>query len=164
MIVGCLSSRPSRSCSISSRWYLGPNILLWSTHLLCKPPGDGRSIPWHQDESYFNIRGKYPPTFWLAFDDVDEHNGGLTVLPGMHKYGLFPTVDSGRTDFNKGLAMEEIAPEVNPVHYRMLAGQLGMHHPRMPHASPPNHSDRWRRVVTFSYVNADAELATRTYL
>ena len=143
--------------------HLGPDLLLWSTHLLCKPPGDGRSIPWHQDEIYFNIDGKYPPTLWLAFDDVDEENGGLTVLPGMHKHGLFSTVDSGRTDFNKGLVLEDIAPGVEPVPYRMRAGQLGMHHPRMPHASPPNLSDRWRRVVTFSYVTADAELATRTY-
>ena len=46
---------------------------------------------------------------------------------------------------------------------RLEAGQLAMHDARMPHASPPNRSDRWRRVVTLSYVRADAELASNTY-
>jgi hypothetical protein len=143
--------------------HIGPNILLWSTHLLCKPPGAGRSIPWHQDAPYFHLRGICPPTLWIAFDDIDEDNGGLAVLPGMHTHGLFPTVDSGRTDFEKELAIEGIAPGIDPVYYHLRAGQLAMHHPRMPHWSPPNRSNRWRRVVTASYINADAELATRTY-
>ena len=28
---------------------IGPDIVLWSTHLICKPPRTGRAIPWHQD-------------------------------------------------------------------------------------------------------------------
>jgi hypothetical protein len=143
--------------------HIGPNLLLWGSHLLCKPPGAGRSIPWHQDEPYFNIRGRYPPTLWLTFDAIDEDNGGLTVLPGSHLRGLMPTVDSGRTDFERTLSLESLQDIPQPVHYRMAAGQLAMHHPRMAHCSPANHSARWRRVVTFSYVDAGAELATRGY-
>lgn len=143
--------------------HIGPNILLWGTHLLCKPPHDGKSIPWHQDESYFNNQGEFPPTLWVAFDDVDEENGGLTVLPGAHRRGMLPITDSGRTDFEKTIDVAHAAPDIEPVHYRLRAGQLAMHDARMPHCSPPNRSDRWRRVVTISYIAADAELAERTY-
>lgn len=142
--------------------HIGPNLLLWNSHLVCKPPAGGRSIPWHQDETYFNNKGRYPPTIWIALDDVDEHNGGLTVLPGQHRAGLASTLESGRTDFDLTFSPEALA-EVEPVHYVMQAGQLAMHHPRMPHCSPPNTSDRWRRVFTFHYIDAEAELATRTY-
>ena len=30
---------------------LGPNIALWSSHFICKPKGDGKRVPWHEDSS-----------------------------------------------------------------------------------------------------------------
>jgi hypothetical protein len=32
---------------------LGPDILLFSTHFICKPTGDGRRVPWHEDSAYW---------------------------------------------------------------------------------------------------------------
>src|SRR5687767_2728134 len=34
---------------------IGPNIVLWSSHLVCKPPKSGTHVPWHQDTPYWNI-------------------------------------------------------------------------------------------------------------
>jgi len=31
---------------------IGTDIVLWSTHLICKRPQTGRAIPWHQDGTY----------------------------------------------------------------------------------------------------------------
>ena len=28
---------------------IGPDIALWSSHFICKPPGVGKRVPWHED-------------------------------------------------------------------------------------------------------------------
>src|SRR4028118_284641 len=32
---------------------LGPDFNLFSTHFICKPQGDGRRVPWHEDSAYW---------------------------------------------------------------------------------------------------------------
>jgi hypothetical protein len=55
---------------------IGPNIMLWCTHMFCKHPGDGTDVAWHQDAYYWPLRPHKNVTVWLAFDDSDEENGG----------------------------------------------------------------------------------------
>ena len=31
---------------------LGPDVMVWSSHLYPKEPGDGRFISWHQDSPH----------------------------------------------------------------------------------------------------------------
>jgi hypothetical protein len=35
---------------------IGPDIVLWGAHVFCKPAGDGKEVPWHQDGHYWPIR------------------------------------------------------------------------------------------------------------
>ena len=35
---------------------LGPDIMIWSSHLYPKEPGDGRFISWHQDSAHLGAR------------------------------------------------------------------------------------------------------------
>src|SRR6187402_3849888 len=35
---------------------VGPNIGLWSSHFISKPPHTGKATPWHEDSSYWNGR------------------------------------------------------------------------------------------------------------
>lgn len=143
---------------------IGPNIVLWSTHLICKPPKTGRSIPWHQDKTYWNT-SKLGGSVWLTFDDVTEENGTMFVLPEWHKRKDLP-----RRKTNDDLFEEEIAPEVLPVNidqlevgYFLRAGEAGVHDPMIPHRSTPNASNRWRRVLVCRYMSADGEMASMEY-
>jgi len=81
---------------------IGANIVLWSTHMLCKPPGSGIEIPWHQDSPYWNVGGPLPAGLWIAFDAMDEDNGAMAVLPGWHRKGTLP-IDT----------REDVSPTVN---------------------------------------------------
>ena len=49
---------------------LGPDIALFSSHFICKPRGNGKRVPWHEDSYYW--RGQMQPmevcTVWLAID------------------------------------------------------------------------------------------------
>lgn len=95
---------------------------------------------------------------WIPFDDTDESNGTMSVLPRTHKDGLLPHTDLG--DFF-GYAIDEggLPPDAEDrsVVYRLKAGQAATHSSYTPHRSVPNQSDRWRRVMTVHFIRADAE-------
>jgi len=37
-----------------------PDILLFSSNFICKPQGDGRRRPWHEDSAYWKKRLDHP--------------------------------------------------------------------------------------------------------
>ncbi len=65
---------------------IGPDILLYSTHLICKPAGDGARVPWHDDSNYW--QRQWDPMevvgVWLAIDDSGLDNGCMQVIPRTH--------------------------------------------------------------------------------
>ncbi|MAE64528.1 MAG: hypothetical protein CMJ18_09690, partial [Phycisphaeraceae bacterium] len=86
---------------------IGPDIVLWSTHLICKRPRTGRAIPWHQDGTYWNLAGRFA-SIWLALDDLDDENGTMYVLPKHHRE-IMPRRPTGDDFFD-----EEIEPSALP--------------------------------------------------
>ncbi len=143
----------------------GPNIALWSSHLVCKPPHSGVSVPWHQDAPYWEITGKLPGAIWIAFDDIDAENGGMCILPGWHNKG-----ELARRKTGESLFTDEIEPSVlgvdiesRMVQYTLPAGGMATHDTMIPHTSEPNRSDRWRRVLVLRYVSADGQVGPKTY-
>ena len=144
---------------------IGPDIVIWSSHLLAKPPRTGNHVPWHQDQPYWDLDGELAAGLWVALDDVDLENGTMSILPGWHNKGELPRRDSGNELFN-----EEIDPEAMPadidelkVDYRLKAGQLAIHDTMMPHSSTPNVSDRWRRVLVLRYMSAHGKASPKQY-
>lgn len=142
-----------------------PNIVLWSTALIAKPPHTGRMVPWHQDAPYWNIEGKLAGGVWIPFDDVDEKNGAMSILPGWHRSGVLARRKTGTKMFT-----EEIEPDALPkdlerakVQYILKAGQAAVHDTMIPHNSVPNLSDRWRRVLVLRYCSADSRLPEKFY-
>ena len=143
---------------------IGPDIVLWSTHLICKQPQTGRAIAWHQDGTYWNLKGRFA-SIWLTLDDLDDANGTMYVLPGYHQQFMprRPTSDP--------LFDEEIKPEALPddlekreVGYLFEAGAAAIHDERIPHRSPPNRTvDRWRRVLVLRYLSADSDMEAKQY-
>ncbi len=67
---------------------LGPDIALFSSHLICKPAGHGQRVPWHEDSAYW--KGQLDPmevaTVWLAIDPSRRENGCMRVVPGSHRH------------------------------------------------------------------------------
>ncbi|MGQ9882119.1 MAG: phytanoyl-CoA dioxygenase family protein [Armatimonadota bacterium] len=54
---------------------IGSNIVLFSSHFIAKPGGDGLPVPWHQDATYWPLSPMKVVTVWLAVDDSDAENG-----------------------------------------------------------------------------------------
>jgi hypothetical protein len=69
---------------------IGPDIALFSSHFICKPAGDGKSVPWHQDAHFWRDRidpAEHAITVWLAIDPSTRGDGRMRVIPGSHLGG-----------------------------------------------------------------------------
>ena len=78
---------------------LGPDILLFSSHFICKPKGDGRRVPWHEDSAYWRrlLEPMEVATVWLAIDPSTKKNGCMHVIPRSHNTGRM-----GFSDYEDG--------------------------------------------------------------
>ncbi len=134
---------------------IGPNIALFSSHFICKPPGNGKRVPWHEDASYWKqmIAPIEVVTVWLAIDDSTQENGCMLVIPRSHHQGfseyeavdkarnLFPIeIKRGRFDEAKALACE------------LRANEASLHHSGLIHGSPANTSSKRRTGYTMRYM------------
>ena len=133
--------------------FIGPNIALFASHYISKPPHDGQPVLWHQDGSYWPLEPMDVLTLWLAVDDSLPDNGCLRVLPGTHRLPLQPL--RRRTDVANVLSSEidpSLADESQAVDCVLRAGGVEAHHPNLIHGSRANHSPRRRCGLTIRYI------------
>src|SRR5215813_4258800 len=62
--------------------FIGPDIALFASHYISKPPRDGQPVLWHQDGSYWPLDPMEVVTLWLAVDASTPENGCMRVIPG----------------------------------------------------------------------------------
>lgn len=135
---------------------LGPNVVCWGSHFFCKMPHDGKSVPWHQDSTYWPLSPTKTVTVWLAIDDADPDNANMKFIPRSHRHGLIDYDESQDANTVLNLAVE------NPHSYgegevdvTLRAGQFSMHSDLLLHGSGANDSDRRRCGLTIRYAAAD---------
>ena len=102
--------------------FVGPDVALFASHYISKPPHSGRPVLWHQDAGYWPLDPMEVITLWLAVDPSTTANGCLRVVPGSHRHGVHAMRD--RDDVasvfgnESAVAVEEPAPSTsssNPV-------------------------------------------------
>jgi hypothetical protein len=134
---------------------IGPDIILWGAQVFCKPAGDGKEVPWHQDGQYWPIRPLATCTVWVAIDDSTRENGAMQYITGSHKSGLYPHV----TDPSDALVLNQvIAPgsvdETKCQDDELAAGQFSLHDVYLVHGSPVNRSAKRRAGLALRYMPA----------
>lgn len=129
---------------------IGPDIVCWGTHFFCKLPHDPKSVPWHQDASYWPFTPSRTITVWLAIDDADVGNACMHVIPATHDRGL---LQWKRTNEPAVLdqRIEDIDQYGRPVPIELEAGSISVHADMLAHGSAPNGSDRRRCGLTMRY-------------
>lgn len=137
---------------------LGPNIQLYYSMLMMKPPREGFAAPWHQDFAFFVHDRADLLACMVALDDATLDNGCLRVVPGSHKRGLLNHFRDGRFT---GVFEGDTAAFDEPDGHVALPVQAGgalFWHVMTLHSSHPNRSDRPRRGIVFEYKNPEARL------
>src|SRR5262249_37324051 len=130
-----------------------PDIALFASAYLCKPPRDGQPVLWHQDGSYWPLDPMEVVTLWLAVDDSTPENGCMRVIPGSHKSELAPILP--RMDIANALSSgmdESLVDSAKATDVVLCAGDVSIHHPNIVHGSNANLSDRRRCGLTIRYI------------
>ena len=131
---------------------LGPDFYLWGSNFFIKPPHSSTTVGWHQDTYYWPLEPKISATVWIAFEDVDEANAAMKVIPGSHVAGLLKHSRSSDTDSVLTLECESGQfREDSAVSLNLRAGQVSIHDDKLVHGSPANTSDRRRAGLTVRY-------------
>ncbi len=137
---------------------LGPDVALFTSYVISKPPGDGLAVVWHQDAVFFPIEPMRTFTLWLAVDESDRSNGCMQVVRGSHCARRELPHAVGRTgesvlEFQLGAD----APGETD-HVELAAGHYSVHDPYIVHGSAPNRSQRRRCGITIKYVPTSIQL------
>jgi ectoine hydroxylase-related dioxygenase (phytanoyl-CoA dioxygenase family) len=165
--------QPHRGDDTSFRFMTDPRVAGWLTGLLgaepyavqtmvyFKPPG-ARGQALHQDQRYLRVEPGTCVAAWLALDPCDEENGCLTVVPGSQD---LPVLCPVPLDSDESFTTETVpvpaglTPEMVP----MDAGDVLFFNGSLIHGSPPNRSDRFRRIIVGHYIVGEAEAVGRYY-
>ncbi len=143
---------------------LGPDILLFSTHFICKPKGDGRRVPWHEDSAYWRrlLEPMEVATVWLAIDPSTQVNGCMYVIPRSHNTGRMGFSDYEDVDTSKAVFPTEIIPSQRKdelaVPCELQPNYCSLHDARTQHGSAANTSDIRRCGWTLRFIPATVRL------
>jgi len=123
---------------------LGADLALFSTHFICKPKGNGKRVPWHEDSAYW--KGLITPmevcTVWLAIDPSTKQNGCMMVIPKTHTKGYKGFSEYDDVDAAQNVFSTEIKPILREddkrVYIELAPNECSLHDARVMHASEPN--------------------------
>jgi len=115
-------------------------------HMILKPPRIGGSLPWHQDEGYWDPGFDYVALgCWMPLDPATVESGCMSFIPGSHRGEVRVHRHPDDDPTVHALIIDDIdASTAVPV--PVAAGGAVFHHCRIVHSSGPNRSARVRRA------------------
>lgn len=137
--------------------FIGPDIALFATHYICKPPKTGQPVRWHQDGAFWPLEPMEVITLWLAVTESDPENGCLRVIPKTHTRELegMREAEDGSV---LGSEIDAQVDETDAIDLELQPGDVSVHHPNILHSSNANTSDRWRRALTIRYIPTSTKI------
>ena len=140
--------------------FVGPDIALFASHYISKPPYSGQPVLWHQDGAYWPLEPMKVVTLWLAVDHLTPENGCLRVIPGSHRGELHELRQRGDTDSVLGSESAIDVDESQAVDMILAPGDVEVHHPKIMHGSDANTSPRRRCGLTIRYIPTSTRIVT----
>jgi hypothetical protein len=132
--------------------FIGPDIALFASHYISKPPFDGQPVLWHQDSAFWPLEPMEVVTLWLAVDHSTPSNGCLRVIPGSHTGDTEAMRDVPDIDSVLGQEIAVTVDEAAAVDIVLRPGDVEVHHPRIVHGSNANTSPHRRCGLTIRYI------------
>ncbi|HUI98836.1 MAG TPA: phytanoyl-CoA dioxygenase family protein [Usitatibacter sp.] len=135
---------------------IGPDILCWTSNFFIKEAHSPGFVSWHQDAAYWGLDPEEVVTAWVALSPSNLESGCMKVVPGSHLESHIPHVDTFAQN-NLLTRGQEIAVEVDEssaVSMMLQPGEMSLHHIRLVHGSPPNHSSDRRIGLAIRYLPA----------
>ncbi len=165
--------QPHRDDAKSLGFLVDPRINEWLSGLLgaepfgvqtmvyFKPPG-ARGQSMHQDQRYLQVQPGTCVAAWMALDDCDAENGCMNVVPGTQN---LPVLCSIEADLSTSFSTEAVPiPDgAGMVSVPMKSGDVLFFNGSLIHGSPPNRSNRFRRILVGHYIVGEAKTVSKYY-
>ena len=144
----------------------GPDIALFSSHFICKPKGNGKRVPWHEDSAYWKSR--ITPmeicTLWLAIDPSTRVNGCMKVIPRTHVEGRQGYSDYAAVNPEQNVFGSEITAsqrdDSKALYLELDQNECSLHDARVMHSSEPNTSAIRRCGWTMRFCSSAVQFNT----
>lgn len=141
--------------------FIGPDIALFASHYISKPPFDGQAVLWHQDGSYWPLEPMEVVTLWLAVDDSTPENGCMRVIPRTHTLEIQPhRARQDQPNVLQSSLDDSLVNESKAVDVILKAGDVSVHHPNVIHGSNANTSPKRRAGLTIRYIPTRTRIVT----
>ena len=140
--------------------FVGPNIALFASHYISKPPFSGEAVLWHQDGAYWPLEPMEVVTLWLAVDPSTAENGCVRVIPGSHRRGLYELRANQEVENVLGSESATEVDESQAVDLVLRPGDVEVHHPNILHSSRANTSPRRRCGLTIRYIPTSTKIVS----
>lgn len=140
--------------------FVGPDIALFASHYISKPPYSGQPVLWHQDGAYWPLEPMNVVTLWLAVDESTPENGGVRVIPGSHRGEMHALRQRADTDNVLGSESAIDVDESTAVDIVLAPGDVEVHHPKIMHGSNANTSPKRRCGLTIRYIPTSTRIVT----
>ncbi len=145
---------------------LGADIALFSSHFICKPKGNGKRVPWHEDSNYWKTMlpdSMKVVTVWFAIDPSRRENGCMQVIPQTHNTGKKGFSDYDTTDTTLNVFPTEVTKtqrdDSKAVAIELEPNHASLHDARIIHGSEPNSSQLRRCGYTMRYMSSQTRLS-----
>lgn len=156
-------ARDERLLNVAAQ-FIGPDIAVFATGYIFKPPHSDLKILWHQDGSYWPLEPMEVVTLWVAITESTPANGCMRVIPGTHRMDLHPmqTDRSERNLLNSRIDLA-LVEEDQAVDLVLQPGDVSIHHPNILHGSGANESDDWRVNMVIRYIPTSTRITRQPW-
>ncbi|PZF79624.1 phytanoyl-CoA dioxygenase family protein [Jiangella anatolica] len=132
--------------------FVGPDIALFASHYISKPPFSGQPVLWHQDGSLWPLDPVEVTTLWLAVDHSTPENGCVRLVPGSHTQSFREVRANDEVENVLGVDIEVEVDESEVLDVVLAPGDVEVHHPNIVHGSNANTSPHRRCGLTIRYI------------
>ena len=142
--------------------FIGPDIVLWSSHFIAKPRGDGKAVPWHTDGVVLGSspgadEGDHPLAGGGSLHARKRlHAGSRRLAPAGGTARRTTTIPwTARSTSSTPEVRRDLIDEARIVDLELEVGECHFHDAWTLHASKPNHSTMRRCGYTMRYMPAN---------
>jgi len=130
--------------------------------IFVKTEGAADRTAFHQDYTYFRMRGWQGCVMWICVDPAGEDAGALAYVRGSHRWGreFLPNMFFAHVGIpgSTGESLEHIEADPDAfdlVRFDVAPGDVVVHHFRTVHGSGGNRSSHTRRALSLRYAGDD---------
>lgn len=139
----------------AAKTILGPDLMVWGSHLFIKEANTESFVSWHQDLTYWGLDDADEVTAWFALSASNVASGCMNFVAGSQRKNLVPHRDTSdeRNLLSRG---QEVAVDVDDseaVPIILKPGQISLHHGHLFHASGPNTTNDRRIGAAIRYIS-----------